>query len=91
MKKKPASPKVKTAKKPKKRRKPMAQPSGHGKTGGQWQRQADHFQKIIVDMQAVVADPASTPEEVAEANQTIVDMTANLARLSAKHGVTPAV
>ena len=57
--------------------------------GGQWQRQANHFQEIIDDMTAVVADPVTTPEELAEAQQTISDMTANLARLAAKHGVTP--
>lgn len=57
----------------------------------QWQKQADHFQEILDDMNKVVADPATTPDDLAEAQQTIIDMTANLARLLAKHGVSPAV
>jgi F0F1-type ATP synthase delta subunit len=52
-----------------------------------WQKQANHFQKILDDMSAVVADPATTPEDLAEAQQTIIDMTANLARLVDKHAV----
>jgi polyhydroxyalkanoate synthesis regulator phasin len=57
--------------------------------GQQWQKQANHFQAVITDMQAIVADTTSTPEEVAEAEQTIADMENNLKRLAAKHGVTP--
>jgi hypothetical protein len=44
---------------------------------------------VITDMQAIVADTTSTPEEVAEAEQTIADMENNFKRLAAKHGVTP--
>lgn len=57
--------------------------------GKHWQKQADHFQSVINDMEDTRADANSTPEEIAEAEQTITDMQANLARLSEKHGVTP--
>jgi len=57
--------------------------------GKQWQKQADHFQEIIEDMNEVIADGTSTPEEVAEAEETIAAMENNLKRLAEKHGVTP--
>ena len=69
----------------------MAQPPKPGKSGDQWQKQANHFQEVLTAAQAVVADTTATPEDQAEAQQTITDMTANLARLLAKHGVSPAV
>jgi archaellum component FlaG (FlaF/FlaG flagellin family) len=63
----------------------MAQPT----KGHQWQKQADHFQNVINDMNEIVNDPTSTPEEIAEASETIVAMEKNLERLAEKHGVTP--
>ena len=63
----------------------MAKPTA----GHQWQKQANHFQAIIVECDATIADPASTPEEVADATQTKADMEKNLARLLSKYGVSP--
>ena len=59
--------------------------------GHQWQKQADHFQEIINNMQAVLSDPNATQEDKDEANQTIADMQKNLQRLQTKYGVSPAV
>lgn len=56
-----------------------------------WQKQADHFNEILQEAQADAADPDITPEELAEAQATVADMTANLQRLQDKHGVTPGV
>jgi hypothetical protein len=61
-----------------------SKPKGH-----QWQKQADHFNAVLNDMQSIVDDPTSVPQEVAEAQQTIQDMTVNLARLKTVRGVTP--
>lgn len=57
--------------------------------GHQWQKQADHFAAVIVEMQEIAADPESTPEEVTEANETITSMQANLQRLKNKLAVEP--
>lgn len=53
------------------------------------QKQADHFAALRAEMQAVVDDPDSTPEEVAEANKTIENMNDNLKRLADRYTVTP--
>jgi len=73
----------------KKGKKTMAKKSKHKKVKvvNHWQKQATHFQKILDDMALVVADPATTPEDLAEANQTIIDVTAHLSRLVDKHAV----
>ena len=63
----------------------MAQPQ----KGHQWAKQAQHFADVKAECQTIVADPNSTPEEVAEANETIAAMDKNLQRLADKHGVTP--
>lgn len=67
----------------------MAQPAGKGQAAAR-QKQANHFQEILKEAQAVVDDPNSSAEDKIEAQQTVTDMTANLSRLSSKYGVTPA-
>lgn len=67
----------------------MANPHG-GKTD-HWQKQADHFKEARDAAAAVAADPNSTPEEVAEANETVAAMDKNLARLLSKYNVSPTV
>ena len=57
--------------------------------GGQWQKQANHFKAIADECDVIIADPVSTPEDVAEAQGTKTDMTENLARLLSKYGVSP--
>jgi len=59
------------------------------KAGAQWQKQANHFKAIEDEADVIIADPNSTPEELADAQQTKADMEANLARLLAKHNVSP--
>ena len=63
----------------------MAQ-GGHGQ---QWQDQANRFKAKLDEAEVVLADPNSTPDQIAEANITKTDMEANLARLLADHGVSP--
>ena len=53
------------------------------------QAQADHLQAVYLDMEAIATDPASTPEDVAEATNTIEDMRKHKKRLAERHGVTP--
>jgi len=55
-----------------------------------WQTSADNFAKIKAAADAIVANPASTPDEVADAKDTSAAMTKNLARLLSKYGVSPA-
>lgn len=54
-----------------------------------WQKHADHCNEMIAKMQEVLADGESTPEEVAEANETIANMQANLQRLKNRLAVEP--
>jgi len=60
-----------------------------GQSTAHRQKQANHFQELINNAQAILDDPATDGEEKDEATETIADMQKNLKRLSDKYGVTP--
>lgn len=68
-----------------------ATPRAHDKVGANRQKQANHFQAVLNDALAIANDPASTPEQVTEANDCKAAMEKLLQNLKDKYNVVPTV
>lgn len=54
-----------------------------------WQDHANHFQAVLEDMQAIIDDPTTTPEEKQLAAQVLAAVQPSLSNLNARYGIVP--